>query len=101
MFVDSTRDDFVPSRFRWYDVPAIVLGHRLVRCRMCGDRYFGVKVREERYRILGRLWMHYVLFVCLVVAGLGMYLRAHPQLTSRGIEQVSSAVRLWAQTEGE
>ncbi len=40
MCKDALVGDLVESRARWYDVPALLLLHRPMRCRICKRRHY-------------------------------------------------------------
>lgn len=63
------RGDYVRSRTRLFDLPALLLMHRPVRCPYCGERAFAPVFTTCR-SMLGKLWMHYaVCALLLLIAG--------------------------------
>ena len=71
MCTETTPADLSRSRFRWYDLPAHLFGHRAVRCRICGKRLFTSKKRKA-VRTFSHLWMHYALLLTLILLGIGL-----------------------------
>ncbi|WP_437204863.1 hypothetical protein [Planctomicrobium sp. SH664] len=61
-------DDYCVSRFRWYDVPALVLLHRPIRCKMCGRRSYGIGVGKFRFPVIPYLWMHCIASIAIIGA---------------------------------
>jgi hypothetical protein len=72
MCVDYLPEDLTRSRLRWYDLPALMLLHRPVRCRMCDQRYFTFG-KKRVISPLATLWMHYAILISVVCLGVGIY----------------------------
>jgi hypothetical protein len=69
---DSQPEDYLRSRSRWYDLPAVLLYHRPMRCQYCERRYYGLRKRRRPGPIRS-LWMHYLIVLGLIflIAGPG------------------------------
>jgi len=61
----ASRTDLARSRIRWYDLPALLTLHRPWRCRICGERSYGLAF--GRFPVLPQLWMHVA--ACLLLLG--------------------------------
>lgn len=72
MCVDYLPEDLTRSRPRWYDLPAFLLLHRPVRCRMCDRRYYTFR-KKRVISPLATLWMHYAILISVVCLGVGIY----------------------------
>lgn len=73
MCVDYLPEDLTRSRLRWYDLPALLLFHRPVRCRMCERRYYTFFRKKRVISPLATLWMHYAILISVVCLGVGIY----------------------------
>lgn len=94
----STDHDLTFSVTRWYDVPALLLGERPVRCRNCRERFFVSRLSKKSPRKLHRLWMHYVLcstvMAIIGIASLGFaHVRNSPEAASTPKVHVQAASR--------
>ena len=85
---DSLAQDLRSSRLRWYDLASVAFGERPVRCRMCGQRYFGIRASHGQYRLLHRTWLDYAVLAVVALSGLAVTLKANPRFTPNGIERV-------------
>ena len=56
--------DWTPSRFRWYDWPALLLAHRPMRCLVCGRRFLAICLGPIRFKIFTKATF-FLAVVCL------------------------------------
>ncbi|SFJ44260.1 hypothetical protein [Planctomicrobium piriforme] len=78
---DARVHDLSPSRFRWYDVPAVLFFRKAIRCRLCDGRYYVMRGGQvdQAFRkkpfggdapvhlgLMSQLWPYYAFVIALV-----------------------------------
>lgn len=91
---DALPEDLARSRARLSDLPAFLLVHRPIRCRLCHERYFVLAPSKGGLTLLPKLWMHYTVLalVAALIAGVA-YHETHkassPEHPSSGIARLA------------